>query len=863
MKAFWDFINGLGDFPAGLLFVFASAIGGGWVIFRKKVLRWWRPSVFLSKDIKRGDILSDTQYYIATPILFERYDEIQLQYKEYSVSNPDNLNSVDTVFHYLILEGNRELQCQKYFALLAPTGVGKTVFLYQLFLKYEFYSRKKNVKRLMLGNCKITNSDFWLEVDRCNEEHKKREKQDPYFLPENNILLVDGFDEDKRTYGGKENERKRFNEIIELTKHFHKVILVSRIQFFDNQDEQLEVGGIESNFRFIKLKLQDFYSQDLIYRYINGRSWERSTPHYIYDFVKKNMDAGSTIFSNPFILKNADLIVHSKGSDGKPLRYLYEIYQLLIEKWIRRDFSKYAGGVENVIMLSEKLADKVIEQNSQHNLTIVNNSSEEFSSEELDLQKTYDFGKTERTFLRTNNNKFQFAHRSILEFFIAKKLLSNKEMEQFFNYSNFEMVGRMVYGKRWQEINSSSSGLFPTNLQDAYESIIKISDNQTIHDLFDYNLKKALFGQCKFNENNNFADGSSQSFIGSTLFIKSHLLFLLNYFPDIDNITSPYLAAKLHEIQQKVFIDAIEKYKNDAYMLSAIKNKFSYLSAPSPYVTFEIQKKIATEMKTLEKVETIRLGALNFDDESLGVFLNKTPNLKIIDLTQTNITDYSLTLLAKFCKLETLNLSKTKITDKGIELIQDLKNLKSLILSETKITDNSLESLGKMNKLELINIENTTITDNGIEKISRLLAIQTLIIGGTKVTQKSMAVISNFSNLERLSLSNLSLSSKDIILLKNINNLRELDLVNIAMTDDIVKELANFFQIKSLSLSGKEINDKKLMYFKDYPFFDSLTIINSNVTDKGIARLKTYREENGLQNFNVFLKAKDNASWET
>jgi hypothetical protein len=97
------------------------------------------------------------------------------------------------------------------------------------------------------------------------------------------------------------------------------------------------------------------------------------------------------------------------------------------------------------------------------------------------------------------------------------------------------------------------------------------------------------------------------------------------------------------------------------------------------------------------------------------------PDLKMLDLRCTKITDAGLAHLKEMKKLQLLNLFGTKITDAGLVYVKDMKGLQTLDLSCTKITDAGLAHLKELKGLRELDLRSTRITQPKIEELRKVL----------------------------------------------------------------------------------------------------------------------------------------------
>lgn len=93
-----------------------------------------------------------------------------------------------------------------------------------------------------------------------------------------------------------------------------------------------------------------------------------------------------------------------------------------------------------------------------------------------------------------------------------------------------------------------------------------------------------------------------------------------------------------------------------------------------------------------------------------------------VDFGHSTITDESferLVSMPAFRHARFIDLSDTQIGDRSIELIAEKAIIVSLNLSRTTVTDRSLEALWKVSSLCMLRISGTKVTDAGLESLRR------------------------------------------------------------------------------------------------------------------------------------------------
>lgn len=132
----------------------------------------------------------------------------------------------------------------------------------------------------------------------------------------------------------------------------------------------------------------------------------------------------------PFLLKNIDYLLNNNNSEE--LNYSLAIYKVLINKWIERDVNKIPNQdikkkheVNMFVMLQELAQISFLKGINENNYYLTNAEIAVLSK-----KHSIDFGfvKVRSLLNRDNYGNIKFAHKSVLEYFIAIKALTDKEL---------------------------------------------------------------------------------------------------------------------------------------------------------------------------------------------------------------------------------------------------------------------------------------------------------------------------------------------------------------------------------------------------------------------------------------------------
>jgi eukaryotic-like serine/threonine-protein kinase len=115
-------------------------------------------------------------------------------------------------------------------------------------------------------------------------------------------------------------------------------------------------------------------------------------------------------------------------------------------------------------------------------------------------------------------------------------------------------------------------------------------------------------------------------------------------------------------------------------------------------------------------------------------FLNSSPELQMLTLLETPLTDSYFSQLARMPNLRTLVLGRTKTTGAGLSMLQGLAHLEALHIEGNDFGDDGVTALPKLRHLQVVVLRCTSVSDAGIPVLSGLTGLKRLDLTATAVT---------------------------------------------------------------------------------------------------------------------------------
>ncbi len=323
---------------------------------------------------------------------------------------------------------------QRFYLVLADSGMGKTTFMINLYLRYirKLFKRAYKIKLVPLGHPK-----GWEEINKIDDAVSKE-----------TILLLDAFDEDA---DASKDYIQRLNQIVNLSWRFRKVVITSRTQFFPNEEKEPheinipKVGGEPGFHRFVKIYLSPFDDND-IKKYLRKKFGllHLKRRRIAFEIVKKSPN----LMVRPMLLSYVDDLLDT----AKTFNYTFQTYEALIAKWIEREASRIHGKDERTKFTEElnkfskaialnmyrhrdarkglyTQADEIKSFAKQHNIHL----------EDIEM-------KSRSLLNRDADGKYKFAHKSILEYILAYEALINEDFKNEFSFKGMD-AAKLFYGE--------------------------------------------------------------------------------------------------------------------------------------------------------------------------------------------------------------------------------------------------------------------------------------------------------------------------------------------------------------------------------------------------------------------------------
>ena len=336
---------------------------------------------------------------------------------------------------------NEKMVSDKFYLVLADSGMGKTTFLVNLFIRYNSFfnfNHQYKIKLIPFGY----KGDVIEKIKEISKEEVR-----------NTILLLDAFDEyakilpPEKPDGLTDDERFRkvLDEVIDTVQDFREVVITSRTQYLPGQEDkdyELIIPRFDDKgfHKLTKLYLSPFDDKE-IRSYLNKKYgvlkfWNKKKKQKAFEIILKS----PKLMVRPMLLYYIDFLTE----DNQQYSNTYQIYETLVYKWIEREANKRKPYKEerenfkkNLYSYSEQVALKIYGKRKE--ITNFQLPKADAITIDVELKQYQMTGQSLLT--RDVDNNWKFAHRSILEFFLAQKIAETIHSKNCDFALSFEFAG--------------------------------------------------------------------------------------------------------------------------------------------------------------------------------------------------------------------------------------------------------------------------------------------------------------------------------------------------------------------------------------------------------------------------------------
>jgi serine/threonine protein kinase/Leucine-rich repeat (LRR) protein len=223
--------------------------------------------------------------------------------------------------------------------------------------------------------------------------------------------------------------------------------------------------------------------------------------------------------------------------------------------------------------------------------------------------------------------------------------------------------------------------------------------------------------------------------------------------------------------------------------------------------------------------------------------LENVSALEVVWLCGTSITDVRHLASAKALKL--LDLSDTQVTTEGTMGLEHISTLEKVVLSRTSITD--VRHLASAKALKLLDLSDTQVTTEGTMGLEHISTLETLVLSSTPITD--VRHLASAKALKQLHLSDMNVTTEGTLGLERIPTLETLYLWKTPITD--VRHLASAKALKLLNLRGTKVTTGGTMGLEHISTLEKVVLSWTSITDVRHLALAKALKQLHLSDMNV------------
>jgi hypothetical protein len=318
----------------------------------------------------------------------------------------------------------------RYMILLADSGMGKTSFLLNYYVRHWRSRRRRGRFDLVVIPLGLDRADT--AIEGIGEKA-------------NTVIFLDALDEDARAI---QDGAGRLAEIARMTQEFRRVVVTCRTHFFVSEASvPIETGvrrygAVKAGGRRER-EFKHFYLAPLDDRQIRMFArkvfpWRPGQRRRILGMVRRIPQ----LTARPMILDHARELLAAK----KQLENLHEVYEAIVEGWLQRE--KTQGLVRDIAPLRrfcEELALDLIKNRDSRGGERIPHQDLKPLADEFGVPLAAWQLRVRSLLNRDAMGNYKFAHRSIMEYLAVRRLLRSETSSEPYEEAHWtEMMRRFL-----------------------------------------------------------------------------------------------------------------------------------------------------------------------------------------------------------------------------------------------------------------------------------------------------------------------------------------------------------------------------------------------------------------------------------
>ena len=250
-------------------------------------------------------------------------------------------------------------------------------------------------------------------------------------------------------------------------------------------------------------------------------------------------------------------------------------------------------------------------------------------------------------------------------------------------------------------------------------------------------------------------------------------------------------------------------------------------------LTFEL----LNELPASPRLRRLWLTHTPTTDSMLEVVSQHFPNLVVLGLGRTWITNAGVTELPKLPQLAVLDLSGTAITDEAAESLSAMQGLRTLLVSDTKLGDAGIQHLTALPSLEILNLSGTSLSNDGVTALTKIQSLKKLNLSRTAIAGPCLGPLLRLVELRSLALDGTQADFDTEAGLDGFGRLAHLSLRQRAIGKAAIQDLQHCDPLQSLDLDRCEIHDAEFAQLSRLPNLRLVSARQTPLTDVSVEQV--------------------------
>jgi len=727
--------------PDLLTGILGAIIIGLFVVYKKKILYGFDKYKYISKQVA-GQI--------------EERHSLNFVPNRLSVNNEIHTDGVKYFYDNVFTKDGPPLHI-----IIAPTGVGKTTFLANLYLKRNQYNKGVKVAFGIMYH-----ADTIKVIQKLIDNGYAKDT----------ILLIDALDE--LTIPAADSPQAYWSQFVkdyhkfinEQAIHFKKVVLTIREQFLQTNElfnKSIQIGMDKHPPKYVHLLPFNAEQQDE-YLNLRYRKTEENTLLGNLKWLADRMRKRNLSFVEiPLVLNYLEEVFKVYTPNNQEYFFTsYNILNIIVESWLSREEGK---GVpkEQLRNFCSRLAYEIARQSEPGFSKLI--SAKELIAFEASMGVLDDFsGWGDRSLLIKDvvgaGIRFGFVNDTILEFFLVVYLNAAPEKELDVPLEHFDIAIQLLVAQRWPdlkrrgvpEISGTIKSLgIPKNskLANIFISALNLEGDEDDNLFFSYEdlIKWANFFDSLFQSVKVQDRMSRGGFLTNVLKVVDP-----EWRPQIDEISG------LGVFNINFWDDETQSPKE------GVEKAYRYLS---DYITsvflyeINIREEDLSCIKDAMSISDLNLFECNIASGALKYIAASKNNLERIILSNCNVSDEHLLVFSGFKNISNLTLPQNNIIGQGLRSFShSAKSLTDIILTENQIQDEYLDAFYGSDKIQFINLESNKIRGKGLANFRMSNStLRDLVLSHNEIEDEYIEIFSGANKLIGVSVNNNKLTKKGLM----------------------------------------------------------------------------------------------------